>query len=248
MPQTAEQIRKQQKADAEKGTAKLKAHLPALPEQQLTLPAIPAIQGTDAFIDRNPSMLVGRVIRTNGKDGTVIFTDDGSTVPDDLSFTVLTDSIWCGWVRLVEGEISQYSGGLLFDKDFHRVGRDELGDINVKDWPVSKFDNLPTDPWKECCLMPLEGEAGEMFTLQVQSKPRSAAIFAIDGLLRHCRQLRRRHPDFCPVIKIGMTQYESKKFGMQWKPNYQVVGKTEKASVSAPDTSIAADMNDEIGF
>ena len=45
-----------------------------------------------------------------------------------------------------------------------------------------------------------------------------------------------------------MTQYESKKYGMQWKPNYQVVGKTEKASVSAPDTSIAADMDDRIPF
>jgi hypothetical protein len=247
-PPTAEQIRKQQNADAERGRAAIKARLPAVSEQQLTLPAIPAIQGTDAFIDRNPSMLVGRIIRPNGKDGTVIFTDDGTVVPNSQPFTVIVDSIWAGLVRLVEGEPSQYAGGLLFDKDFRRPGRDEVGDTSVKDWPISKFDNLPTDPWKECVLVPLEGETGEMFTLQIQSKPRSAAIYAIDGLLRHCRQLRRRHPDFYPVIKIGMVQYESKKFGMQWKPNFQIIGKTEKASVSAPDTSIAADMNDEIGF
>ena len=87
-----------------------------------------------------------------------------------------------------------------------------------------------------------------MITLQIQSKPKTAAIFATDAFLRHCKQTLKRFPDFYPLIKIGMSPYQSKNFGQQWKPNFQPCGKIERASAAKPDGSIATDMNDEIGF
>jgi hypothetical protein len=93
-----------------------------------------------------------------------------------------------------------------------------------------------------------DGSSGELFTLRVQSRPGRAAISAIDGLLRHCRQLAKRQPDVFPVIKIKMGSYESRKYGMQWKPVFQIVGRTPKTSIAAPDTSTAADLNDQIDF
>jgi hypothetical protein len=214
------------------------------------VPAVPAVQGIDEYLNRNPTMSIGRIMQPNGKDGKIYYGDDGAEVPPGVAYTVLGDSIWVGWARLVEGEAPQHKGGFPFSDDtFRRPGRGELGDADPTQWPLSKFDNQPTDPWKECVLVPLEdGSSGELFTLRVQSRPGSAAISATDGLLRHCRQLAKRQPDVFPVIKIKMGTYESRKYGPQWKPVYQIVGRTPKTSVTAPDTSIAADMNDEVGF
>ena len=97
--------------------------------------------------------------------------------------------------------------------------------------------------------MPLEDRAsGEMYTLQIQSKPRSTALIAIDGLLRHCSQHMKRFANEYPVIRLKSGSYESKKFGQQWKPVYAPVGKTPKASAAKPDTSVGADLNDQIPF
>ena len=244
---TPEQVRAQQKADAEKANTALQASLPAI-VKRAALPALPAIDGADAYIDRNPTMMVGRGIKPNSKSGVIAFTDDETPVSPDREFTVIAESIWCGFARLEEGQPTKYAGGLLFDpKGFHRPAREELGDDDPTQWPVSKFDGEPGDPWKESVFVPLEDSTtGELFTLQIVSKPRSAAIYAVDGLLRHCHMLMRRSPDMCPVIKLKMSQYESKKYGMQWKPLFQVVGKTSRASAAKPDTSIGADMDDAI--
>jgi hypothetical protein len=246
MPLPPEQVRKQQQADATRDRESVLATLPAIVTP--TLPALPAIEGADAYLERNPTMMVGRVIKPNGKTGIIAFTDEETPVPSDWEFIVLIESIWCGWARLEESQPAQYEGGLLFSsKGFRRPGREELGDTDPAQWRLGKFDNEPSDPWKEAVFVPMEERGvGELYTLQIVSKPRSAAIFAVDGLLRHCRALMRRAPDMCPAIKLKMSQYESKRYGMQWKPSFQVVGKAPRTSAAKPDTSISADMDDEI--
>jgi hypothetical protein len=195
-------------------------------------------------------MVIGRAISPNGKVGKFLYRDDEEEVPSGIDYTVIADSAWVGWVRLQEGVPPEYVGALLFAPGgFRRPARSELGDTNPADWPHSKFDDQPSDPWLEAVYLPLEqAGTGEMFTLQIQSKPRSAGIFAIDGLLRHCSQLARRQPDHYPVVRLQMGQYESRKYGMQWKPVYQVVGKTPKSSVATPDTSVDAQLNDSLPF
>jgi hypothetical protein len=243
-PRTSEEIRKSQVADAEREHASL----PALVTP--TLPTLPAIEGADAYLNRNPSMMVGRVVKPNGKTGVITHIDDETPVSPDTEFVVLTESIWCGWARLEEGQPAQYEGGLLFSpKGFHRPGRDELPDQDPEQWPLGKFDDQPADPWKEAVFVPMEERSvGELYTLQIVSKPRSAAIFATDGLLKHCQALMHRSPDMAPVIRLKMSQYESTRYGLQWKPHFQVVGKTPRASAAKPNTGIDADMNDEVGF
>jgi hypothetical protein len=251
-PPTSQQILDEQTKQAERDLQRGKANLPAV--AQATAPALveaPAVSSADEYLNRNPGgMVIGHPIRPNAKLGKFVLGDsDGASAPD-VDLTVITESITAGWVRLEEGQPPQYETGLLFDPNgFRRPARSELGDNDPAQWPISKFTGEPADPWLECVYVPLEDrESGEMYTLQIQAKPRSAALFAVDGLLRHCSQLIKRHPDCYPVIRLKSGSYESKKFGTQWKPVYAPVGKTPKASAAKPDTSTGADMSDAIPF
>jgi hypothetical protein len=246
---TPEEVRAKQKLDAEKDRNAIGAKLPAVvTPTDVTLTVVPALTSTADYFDRNPGrMVVGRPVRPNLKEGRWIFADDDTDLPEGAEYAALYDHTWAGWVRLEADQPPQYNGGLLFGENYARPSREELGDLDPTQWPVSQFDGQPTDPQKEAVYVPLENtESGEMLTIQIQSKPRSAAIFAVDGLLSHCRQLARRAPDFYPVIRLAIGSYESKKFGSQYKPVFQIVGKTPKAGTTKPDTSIGADMDDAI--
>ena len=251
MTPTSEQIIAAQKRQAEADTARTQTSLPAVaPAPQLPATAEPALNSADEYLARNPSMIIGRPAHPNGKDGTIYYNDDNTEVSPETVWTVITDGIWTGRVRLVEGEPAQYDGGLFFAPDWSRRAREELGDLDPTIWPVNRFDSSQRDdPWKEAVYVPMEDSvSGEMITLQIQSRPRAAAIFAIDAFLRHCKQTLKRFPDSYPLVKISMSPYESKKFGQQWKPNFQPCGKIERASAAKPDASIAADMNDSLDF
>jgi hypothetical protein len=250
-PPTPEQIAAEQKRQAEADRAQIQASLPVVaPPAQLPASMEPALSSADEYLARNPSMIVGRPAHPNGKDGVIYFNDDGSRVSTETVWTVITDSIWVGRVRLVEGEPAQYDGGLFFVPGWSRRAREDLGDLDPTAWPVNRFDTLKRDdPWKEAAYIPMEdGASGEMITLQIQTKPRTAAGFATDAFLRHCKQTLKRFPDFYPLVKIGMSPYQSKKFGQQWKPNFQPCGKIERASAAKPDSSIDTDMDDAIPF
>jgi hypothetical protein len=250
-PPTPEQIKAEQKRLTEIDAAQTQANLPAVaPMPQLPAVTEPALNNADEYLARNPSMIIGRATHPNAKDGTIYYNDDNTEVSTETVWTVIVDSIWVGRVRLVEGEPAQYDGSLFFAPDWHRRAREELSDLDPALWPVNRFDNSKKDdPWKEATYIPMEdGASGEMITLQIQSKPKTAAIFATDAFLRHCKQTLKRFPDFYPLTKIGMSPYQSKNFGQQWKPNFQPCGKIERASAAKPDGSIATDMNDEIGF
>jgi hypothetical protein len=256
-PPTVEQIRAEQTRQAEAADAR-KAALPVKPAgATLAVPApitAPALTSTDDYFDRNPSrMVVGQAIRPNLKLGQWVLADSAdppTPLPDGGEYVVIYDATWAGWVRLEADQPPQYDGGLLFSADYHRHSREELGDRDPTYWSRSQFDGQPQDPWREAVYLPIEqAPTGAMFTIQIQSNPRSAAIFAIDGLLSDCRQRARRDPENYPIIQLVINSYKSRKFGMQFKPVFRVVGKTPKAGHAAADaSSLSADMSDGIPF
>jgi hypothetical protein len=246
-----EQIRAAQARQSETDRANVEATLPAIVPNN-DGPPVPALNSLDDYLNRNPGrMCLGRPIRPNLKLGRWIYADDNTDepLPENATYAVLYDLAWAGWVRLEAEQPPQYDGGFLFRSDYKRSSRDELGDHDPTKWPLSQFDSTPTDPWKEAIYLPLEQTpSGELVTIQIQSKPRSAAIFAIDGLLSHCRQMVRRDPDSFPIVKLAISSYESRKFGQQYKPLFKVVGKTPKAHITKLDASLKNHLDDEIPF
>jgi hypothetical protein len=248
-PPTPEQVRAAQRQQAERDTTR--ANLPAVAPTP-AVPAVPALRSTDDYFGRNPDRpTLGRPVRPNLKIGKWLFADstDDEPLPDGAEYAVLYTATLAGHVRLEEGQPPQYELMPLFSPEFTRHSREELGDLDPAHWPISQFDGAPTDPWKEAVYVPLEQlPSGELFTIQIQSKPRSSSIFAIDSLLSHCRQMARRDPDSYPIVRLAISNYESRKYGMQFKPSFKIVGKTPKAGVAQHDTSTKADFSDEIPY
>ena len=244
VPPTATEIRAEQTRLAER------EHTANLPQKTtgatLAVPApiaTPALMSTDDYFDRNPGrMVIGQAIRPNLKLGQWVLADGAdppTPLPEGGEYVVIYDATWAGWVRLETEQPPQYDGALLFGTDgYQRRSREELGDLVPADWPRSKFDGQPQDPWHEAVYLPIEqAPTGAMFTIQIQAKPRTSAIFAIDGLLSDCRQRARRDPENYPIIRLGIGSYKSRKNGMQFKPVFRVVGKTPKAGHAAADAS-----------
>jgi hypothetical protein len=104
-PPTPEQIKAEQKRQADADAAQIQANLPAVaPTPQLPAVMEPALNNADEYLARNPSMIIGRATHPNAKDGTIYYNDDNTEVSTETIWTVITDGIWVGRVRLVEGE------------------------------------------------------------------------------------------------------------------------------------------------
>jgi hypothetical protein len=116
-PPTPEQIRAQQKADAERGHAQIKANLPAKTvAAAATVPATaraPAYETSDAYLNSG-GMSIGRIIRFDGKNGRFVFKDDDSEVSSDTDFVMLGDGSWVGWIKFHEEGAPEHVGGLIF--------------------------------------------------------------------------------------------------------------------------------------
>ena len=69
---------------------------------------------------------------------------------------------------------------------------------------------------------------------------------AIINLLREFDRKRRADPDKLPVVRLKANGYQSKNYGYQYKPVLVRVAWANRDDAAKPDTSTAADMNDEL--
>ena len=247
MPRTPEQIRKQQKADAEQNAVKTKANLPA-PTDAATALTVPdnrtAIQHYLDVIA--PASIVGRMAKFS-KDGDWVITDDDTVIGDDVDFIALVDQTLIGYIKFNgEGAPPDRIMGLLYD-GFVMPERKTLGDLDQAKWEIG-LDGKPADPWQHHVYLVLQrGDTGELFTFVSSSVTGRRAI---GTLLRHYDRMQRTHPDEYPMVrlKIGGFQHKDDRVGWVKTPVLAVVGRVPKDSTAKPDTSIAADMSDRIPF
>lgn len=246
-PPISEQIRKQQKADAEKTTAGVKANLPT-PTNGGTVLAVPdARTDVQKYLDEiAPASIVGRMIKFN-KDGEFATTDDDSVIGGNVDFTALVDQTLIGWIKFNgEGAPPDRHMGLLYE-GFVMPARDSLGDLDQAKWEIG-LDGKPQDPWSHQVYLVLQrGDSDELFTFVTSS---ITGRRAVGTLLRHYDRMQRTHSDQYPVVrlKIGGFQHKDDRVGWVKTPVIAVVGRTPKDSAAKPDTSLAADLQDTIPF
>jgi hypothetical protein len=62
--------------------------------------------------------------------------------------------------------------------------------------------------------------------------------------------MQKTHPDMYPVVrlKVGGFSHRDERVGWVQVPVFAVVGRAAKDSAAKPDSSPAADMNDQIPF
>jgi hypothetical protein len=90
-------------------------------------------------------------------------------------------------------------------------------------------------------------DTGELFTFTASS---NTGRRAIGTLLRHYDRMGRTHPDMFPVVRLkaGGFQHKDDRVGWVKVPVLAVVGRHAKDDVAKPDSSIAADMDDQLPF
>ena len=73
---------------------------------------------------------------------------------------------------------------------------------------------------------------------------------AVGNLLRHHQRAQKTNPHEVPIVRLGKGGFQHKdtRVGFVSTPVFIVVGRTDRSSAATPDTSLAADLNDEIRF
>jgi hypothetical protein len=241
---TPEQVRAQQKADAEKDLAQIKAALPAMATNAAVTVSENRSEVQRYVDDVAPASIAGRVIRFH-KEGKFITPDDDTAIGDDVDFIALVDETLIGWIRFNgEGAPPDRVAGLLFD-GFISPPRSSLGDDDEAKWNIG-LNGRPEDPWQHQINLVLQRvDTRELFTYSTSSVTGRRAIGL---LLRYYDRLRRSNPDSYPLVrlKVGGFQHRDDRVGWVKTPVIAVVGRTPKDGAAKPDSSIAADMNDEL--
>ena len=234
------------------GAPKAEPRSPSLPAKatpQTTAVAVPDGQPyTARYLDEiAPSGIVGRLIKFS-KDGEFCTNDDGQAVPEGSEFYALLDETLIGWVKFGDapGEPPTKIMGRLYD-NFQMPARASLGDTDPERWPLG-LDNEPDDVWKHYIYVVLQHTGtSEMFTFVTSSKTGRRAC---GNLLRHFDRIRRTHPGEVPVVRLGKGGFAHRDTRVGWVdvPVFIVVGKSPRDGLVKPDTSLGAQLDDELPF
>jgi hypothetical protein len=191
-----------------------------------------------------PAAIVGRLIKFI-REGAFVTADDDAEISDTADFTVLADQTLVGWLKFNDDAPPDRIMGLLYD-GFVPLPRNQLGDLDQANWPAG-LSGAPEDPWKHQMYLVLQGDNSELFTFATSSMTGRRAV---GNLLRHYDRMQRTHPDELPVVQLrtGGFQHRDERIGWVHTPVFAVVGRAPRDSAAKPDTSPAADLNDQIPY
>src|SRR5262249_9281998 len=122
-----------------------------------------------------------------------------------------------------------------------------LGDDDQTKWEIG-LDGKPADPWQHHMYLVLQrGSTSELFTYVTSS---ITGRRAVGNLLRHYNRLQKTKPDCYTLIWliVGGFRHKDDRVGWVATPVLAVVGRAPKDGTAKPDTSVAADMADQIPF
>jgi len=247
MTLTSDQVRKQQREDAEARTAAIKAALPAVTNGG-TAVAIPDNRtSVQQYLDEiSPATIAGHMVKFN-KDGKFVRTDNDDVIDDETDFIAMPDQTLIGWIKFNgEGQPPDRVMGLLYD-GFVMPARDTLSDTDQSKWELG-LDGRPQDPWQHHVYLVLQhADTKELFTFVTSS---ITGRKAIGNLLRHYDRTQRGGDDSYPIVrlKVGGFQHRDARVGWVKTPVIAIVGRAPRSGTPKPDSSVAADMNDQIPF
>ena len=256
-----EEIIREQKAQAEKDKAeKDKARANArkpvtvttvvpVKTADTTAVAVPAADTrteVQRYIDEiAPASISGRLIKFS-KDGHFVTADDEEPIDENAEFIALCDETLVGWIKFYDdGETPpDRVQGLVYD-GFVMPKRESLGDMDATQWPEG-LSGAPEDPWKhQVCLVLQHTQTRELYTFASTSQTGRRAV---GNLLKHYNRMQRTNASEVPVVRLknGGFNHRDDRIGWVPVPVFAVVGRAPRDAAAKPDTSVAADLNDEI--
>jgi hypothetical protein len=192
-----------------------------------------------------PANIVGRMVKFS-KDGEFVTADDDEPIDGAVEFVALCDEVLIGWIRFHrDGETPpDRVQGLLYD-GFVMPPRNTLGDTDQAAWPAG-LSGEPEDPWKhQMCLVLQHVVTREMFTFVTTSETGRRSI---GNLLRHYNRMQKTNSNEVPVVRLKPGGFNHRNGFWVPVPVFVINGRAPRDSAAKPDTSIVADLNDEIPF
>jgi hypothetical protein len=247
--QTPEQIKRDHQQQAARELAQRKAvQMPAKAKDETALATAATDNRTPVqrYLDEiAPSGIVGRLIKFS-KEGSFTTVDDGEPVSSDADFIALCDETLIGWIKFdANGEAPPARAMGLLYSGFVMPDRASLGDDASAQWPIG-LSGQPADPWQhQVCIVLQNTETNMLYTFATTSQTGRRAV---GNLLKHYDRMQRTNPGELPVVRLRPGGYEHRDERIGWvhTPTFVVVGRAPRDSAAKPDTSLAADMNDEL--
>jgi hypothetical protein len=246
-PPTPEQIRAIQQKDAARDLAERKANLPA-PSPPTTVAVPDNRTAMEVYADEAAPVAMENPFKFNPKGDPDYWNFSGEAVPDE-DYTALCDELAIARVKF-NGPGNPPTRILGRPADgFVLPPEDTLPDRDRTQWQTGLGGELE-DPWQRHDYLPLQRTAtGEIYTFCAQSKTQRGAIGA---LIRYYNRAQKQKEtvNTYPVVRlrVSVRQHSDPRIGSYRIPVLAVVGKADKGSAAKPDTSIDADMSDQIPF
>jgi hypothetical protein len=177
----------------------------------------------------------------------VFTTRDGTAIACGTEFIVPYPAILVGWIKFNgEGCKPTRHMGKLFD-GFLPPLRDTLGDTDMTQWEQG-LDGKPADPWQMQMLLPLiDAKTQARYVFNTTS---TTGRNAVGKLIAACKVMSRKDADAYPVVRLDISGFKHRdsRVGTVSVPVFPIIGKAPKDGATVPDTSVAADLDDEIPF
>lgn len=154
------------------------------------------------------------------------------------------------WIKFTDGEVAERKAYRVAKGEIPPE-RDELDDLDQDKWPKG-LDGSPADPWLFQYLIPFEDPAsGEIVIFAASSFGGRRAVAELCSA--YVKRTKKIENCGQPIIKLGVTDMPTKKFGPVPRPEFEVIGWDEAATsgtveVIAPAAPKSADPDDEIPF
>jgi hypothetical protein len=150
-----------------------------------------------------------------------------------------------GWVKFKHGELVERKVGRVAD-GFIVPKREELDDTDSSKWETDTRGD-PQDPWSAQSYLPLEDEAGEIFTFVSGSVGGRQAVSRLAA-----RAARQMSTMGLPIISLEVESYKHPNYGRIDKPDFKIVGWTnpnpEPEVVQLVARNNRAELNDDVPF
>ena len=241
---TTEEIRRQQKVDADKRYDAIKANLPAVAPTPKSTAVIlkDELDEINRTLDEiSPTTMAGLMVKFT-KDGAFEVTSTGVRLDNMTDFRARCAETHYGYVRFNgEGQPPDRAMGPLYGG--YKVRREDLGDSDENAWEIDRFTGKPRDPWIFQFWLVLENVAThELYTFVTGSVTGTRAV---KRLLEHFNRLQETKPGADPIVKLVRSSYKHRKFGEVPIPMFQVTGRDIGGP---PPPPLAKELNDAINF
>jgi hypothetical protein len=152
-------------------------------------------------------------------------------------FIAHANQLTVGWIKFSGNAVVERRMGRVAD-GFVPPERDELGDLDQSSWEPR--DGELKDPWTFQHLMPFEDpETGEVLIFTTSS---IGGQIATESLAREwAKRLQRTGSRAMPIIKLGVSQMKTKKYGEVARPHFEI---TAWEDAVAPAASAMRAVND----